>query len=81
MQEDGTQKKDAKQVLFKADFAVSWAQKEVVAPTTWVKNPLDTDQRCLFIIYVGSNANGPLHGHLTHPNWPNWTFLAIFDKC
>ena len=30
-------------MLFKADFAVSWAQKEVVVPIDWVQNPLDSD--------------------------------------
>ena len=29
-------KRYAKRVLFKADFAVFWAQKEVVGRTTWV---------------------------------------------
>ena len=42
-------KKYAKRVFFKASFAVFWAQKEGVQPTTLVQNPLDSDQRCFFI--------------------------------
>ena len=33
-------KKDAKRVLFKADFAVFWAQKEVIEATSVVKKTL-----------------------------------------
>ena len=47
-----------KRVLFKADY-VFWTQKGVVGATKWVQNTLDGDQRCLFIIYICSNANGP----------------------
>ena len=35
-----------------------WAQKEGVEATNRVQNTLDGDQRCLFIIEAGSNANG-----------------------
>ena len=38
-------------------------KKEVAEATKWVENTLGGDQRRLFIIEVGSNANGPLHGH------------------
>ena len=37
-------------MLFKADFAVFWAQKEVVEATNLVQKTLDGNQRCLFII-------------------------------
>ena len=53
-------RKYAERVLFRADFAVFWAQKEVIEPTTWVQHPADSDQRCLFIIYIGFHANAPL---------------------
>ena len=60
----------ARRVLFKADFAVLSAQNEVVEPTIWVQNTLHSAQRCLFIIEVGSNANGPLHAYTRAPNYP-----------
>ena len=63
-------KKYAKRLLFKANFAVFWAQKEVVGATTWVQNTLHGDQTCLLIIWVGLNANEPVHGHPRHPNCP-----------
>ena len=43
-------KRYAKGMPFKADFAVLWAQKEVVEATTWVQNTLDNGQMCLLII-------------------------------
>ena len=43
-------KKYAEQVLFKAYFAVLWAPKKVVEPTTWVQTALDSGQTHLFII-------------------------------
>ena len=43
-------KKYAKRVLFKADFAVFWAQKELVEAPNWAQNTLNHDERCLFII-------------------------------
>ena len=71
-------KRYAKRVLFKADFAVSWAQKEVVEAPNWVHNTLNDDERCLFIIYVSSNADGPLHAHHRHPNYPKKAFFGHF---
>ena len=74
-------KECAKRVLFKANFAVFWAPKQVVEPTTWVQNPLGCDQRRLFIISVGSNAKGHLQGHARHPNCPKRSFFwATLDK-
>ena len=67
-----------KRVLFKADFVVFWAQKEVVEATKRVQNTLDSDQRCLPIILVGFNANGPLHGHPRHPNFRQKAFFGPF---
>ena len=73
----------AKRVLFKGDFAAFWVPKEVVEATNRVQNTLDSDQRCLFMSYVGSNANGPLHGHPRHPNCPQkgicWPFLTDLE--
>ena len=46
-----------KKVLFKADFTVFGAQKEVVEATSRVQNPLDNDKTRLFIIPVGSSAS------------------------
>ena len=43
-------KRYAKRVLFKADFAVFWAQKEVAEARNGVHNTLNHDERCLFII-------------------------------
>ena len=43
-------KRYAKRVLFKADFAVFWAQKEAVEAPNRVHNTLNDDERCLFII-------------------------------
>ena len=43
-------KKYAKRVVFKADFAVFWAEKEVVEAGDRVHNTLNDDERCLFII-------------------------------
>ena len=71
-------KKYAKRVLFKADFAVLWAQKEVVEAPNQVHNTPNHDERCSVIILIGSNANGPLHGHPRHPK--NSIFFAIFDR-
>ena len=46
----GNLKRCAKSMLFNADLAVYWAQQEVVRPIDWVQNPLNSDQKCLFII-------------------------------
>ena len=43
-------KRYAKRVLFKADFVVFWAQKELVEARNRVHNTLNHDERCLFII-------------------------------
>ena len=43
-------KKYGQRVLFKADFAVFRAQKEVVEAPNCVHNTLNDDQRCLFMI-------------------------------
>ena len=43
-------KRYAKRVLFKADFAVFWAQKEVVEAPNRVHHTLNDDERCLLII-------------------------------
>ena len=69
-------KKCAKRVIFKTDFAVFWARKEVIKPTIWVQNRLGGDQRALFIIQVGSNANGPLNSTQTGQKG---VLGAIFD--
>ena len=41
------------------------------------------DERCLFIILVTSNAEGPLHAYLRHPNCPKkgifLPFLTDFE--
>ena len=63
-------KKYAKRVLFKTNFAVFWAEKEVVEAPNRAQNTLNHDERCLFIVSIDSNANGPLHGHPRHPNCP-----------
>ena len=42
-QEGGYRKSMLKQALFKADFAVFWAQKEVLEPTKWVQKWLGGD--------------------------------------
>ena len=47
---EGGTKNKCKRVLFKANFAVFWAQKEVVWASKWLQNTLDGDLRCLFII-------------------------------
>ena len=73
--------KYAKRVLFKANLAIFSAPQEVFEPTDWVQNPLGWDQRCLFIIYVGSNANGPLHRHARLPNCPRrGAFFGRFSQ-
>ena len=43
-------KKYAKRVLFKADFAVFSAQKELVEAPNRAQNTLNHDEKCLFII-------------------------------
>ena len=43
-------KKYAKRVFFKADFAVFWAQKQVVKAPNRAQKTLNHDERCLFII-------------------------------
>ena len=43
-------KRYAKKGAFQADFAVFWAQKEVVEVPNRVHNTLNDDERCLFII-------------------------------
>ena len=45
-----TLKWSAKRVLFKGEFAVFWAQKEVVEAPNWVHTTVKHDERCLFII-------------------------------
>ena len=76
-------KKYAKRVPLKADFAVSWAQKEVVEPNTWVQNPLDSAQRCLSTILVGSKANGPSKNIVGTQSCPQrgifWLLLTDFE--
>ena len=38
-------KRYAKGLLFKVDFAVFWAPKEIVGGTKWVQNTVDDNQR------------------------------------
>ena len=52
-------------------------------PTNWVQNTLNHDERCLFIIQIGFNANGALHGHhlgtqIAQKNGIFWQFLTDF---
>ena len=61
-----------------ARFAVFWALKKVVEATNQVQNTLDGDQRGLFIIEVGSNANGHVHGHPRHPECPKRDIFGPF---
>ena len=43
-------KRYVKRVLFKTNFTVFWAQKEVVEARYRVHNTLNHDESCLFII-------------------------------
>ena len=61
-------KKYAKRVFFfMADFAVFWVEQEVMT-TSWLQNPFDIHQRCLFSVWVGSDANSPWQEHAWYPN-------------
>ena len=73
--------KYAKHVFSDTDLVVFWAHNEVIE--AMVENRQDSDQRCLFIIEVGSKANGPLHGHPRHlnpvfPENPSLASLPLF---
>ena len=44
---------------------------------SWVQKPLHNDPRCLQIMYIGSQATGPLHKHPRHPKWPKMAFFLL----
>ena len=64
--------KHAKRVCFQADL---------MGPSTWAQNPLDGDQKRLFIICAASLANGFFHIRIssTPKLAKKGHFLAIFD--
>ena len=69
-------KKHAKGVFFKAHL--QYFGPEVFEPTPWVQHPLDSDQKCLFIIHVRSDANGPCEAHARHPNCRKGGMFGLF---
>ena len=69
--------KYAKRVLSRL-FLRDFGPKRVVGATKWVQNLRGSDQRWLFIISLGSNANSPLQRQAGHTNCLK---KAIFAYC